>query len=67
MKKLTRSGLIPGHPRCHVLKFRIIEPTYQKLLKLQEENNICMALLLRHLVYRGLAEFVDLSEEELSE
>jgi hypothetical protein len=67
MKKLSRSGIIPGSPRCHVLKFRIIESTYQKLLKIQEQENISMALLIRHLVYRGLAEFIDLNEQELSE
>lgn len=67
MKKLTRSGIIPGKPRCHVLKFRIIEPTYQKLIKIQEQENISMALLIRHLLYRGLAEFINLSEEEMSE
>lgn len=67
MKKLTRSGIIPGHPRCHVLKFRLIEDTYNKLLKIQEEKGICMAFLLRHLLYKSLAEFTDLTEEEMSE
>ncbi len=67
MKKLTRSELIPGNPRCHVLKFRIIESTYQKLIKIQKEENICMALLLRNLLYKGLAEFVELDENEMRE
>jgi hypothetical protein len=67
MNKLSRSGIIQGNPRCHVLKFRIIEPTYQKLIKIQEQENICMALLIRNLLYRGLAEFVELSEEERRE
>ena len=67
MKKLTRSGIIPGKPRCHVLKVRIIETTYNKLIKIQKENNICMAFLLRHLLYKSLAEFTDLTEEEKSE
>jgi hypothetical protein len=67
MKKLSRSGIIPGFPRCHVLKFRIIESTYQKLIKIQEQENISMALLIRHLVYKSLAEFIDLTEEERSE
>lgn len=67
MNKLTRSGYIPGFPRCHVLKLRVIEPTYQKLLNIQKEENICMALLLRTLLYKGLAEFVELDEEEKSE
>ena len=67
MKKLSRSGIIPGNPRCHVLKFRIINETYNKLLKLQEENNFCMAFLLRHLLYEGLGRYVELSEEEKSE
>ena len=67
MKKLSRSGIIPGNPRCHVLKFRIINETYNKLLKLQEEKKICMAFLLRHLLYKSLAEFVELSEEEIGE
>ena len=67
MKKLTRSGIIQGNPRCRVLKFRVIEPTYQKLQKIQKEENICMALLLRTLVYKGLAEFVELDENEMRE
>jgi hypothetical protein len=67
MKKLTRSGIIPGNPRCRVLKFRVIESTYNKLLKLQEEKGICMAFLLRHLLYKSLAEFTDLTEEERGE
>ena len=67
MKKLTRSGIIPGNPRCHVLKIRVINETYNKLLKLQEEKCVCMAFLIRHLLYKSLAEFIELSEEERSE
>jgi hypothetical protein len=67
MKKLSRSGIIPGNPRCHVLKIRVINETYNKLIKIQEEKGICMAFLLRHLLYKSLAEFIELSEEELSE
>ncbi len=67
MKKLSRSGIIQGNPRCHVLKLRIIEITYNKLIKIQEEKCICMAFLLRHLLYKSLAEFTDLTEEEMSE
>ena len=67
MKKLSRSGIIPGNPRCHVLKIRVINETYNKLLKLQEEKGICMAFLLRHLLYEGLSKYVELNEEEMSE
>lgn len=67
MRKLSRSGIIKGYPRHRVLKLRVIETTYRKLKKIQEEEGICMAFLLRTLLYKGLAEFTDLTEEELGE
>ena len=38
----------------HVVKLRIMDETYNKLLELQESKGVCMAYLLRQFVYEGL-------------
>lgn len=55
MKKLRRGGYGSGEfSYKHVVKLRIMDETYNKLLKLQESNGVCMAYLLRKFLYEGL-------------
>lgn len=48
----------------HVVKLRIMDETYNKLLKLQESKGVCMAYLLRQFVYEGLDKEVIETEQK---
>jgi len=55
MKKLRRGGYGRGNESYkHVVKLRIMDETYNKLLELQESKGVCMAYLLRQFLYEGL-------------
>ena len=53
--KLRRGGYGSGEwAYSKVLKLRVMESTFDKLVELQQSRGLCMAQLLRELVYKGL-------------
>jgi hypothetical protein len=55
MTKLRRGGYGSGEWAYNkVLKLRVMQQTYDKLLELQDSKGVCMAYLLREFLYDGL-------------
>ena len=53
--KLRRGGHGSGEWSYNkVLKLRVMQSTFDKLVELQESKGLCMAQLLSELVYQGL-------------
>ena len=56
MEKLLKSE--PGQPDewsySKALKVRVMERTYKDLVLMQEKRGVCMAQLLRELIYEGM-------------
>jgi len=53
--KLRRGGYGSGEwAYSKVLKLRVMQSTFDKLVELQQSRGLCMAQLLRELVYRSL-------------
>lgn len=53
--KLRRGGYGSGEWAYNkVLKLRVMQQTYDKLVAMQEQRGLCMAQILRELVYKGL-------------
>ena len=59
--KLRRGGHGSGEwSYSKVLKLRVMQSTFDKLVELQESKGLCMAQMLRELIYESL-------EKELTE
>jgi len=65
MEKLLKS--VPGPNEWSfnkVLKLRVMQRTYDELVLMQEKRGVCMAELLRRLIYESMEkEFTDTEEK----
>ncbi len=67
MKKLLKSE--PGKDEYEwaynkVLKLRVMQATYNELVVMQEKRGVCMAQLLRELIYESMEKYVTDTKEK---
>ena len=65
MEKLLKSEPGPDEWAYNkVLKLRVMERTYDELVAIQEKRGVCMAQLLRELIYESMEKYVTDTEEK---
>ena len=65
MGKLLKSEPGPNEWSYNrVLKLRVMQATYDELVAIQEKRGVCMAQLLRELIYESMEKYVTDTKEK---